>query len=245
MPSYGMRTETQQIDGVTVYGEAVRRIPPDRAEFFVEITSTASSMTQVLRESQLKAAQISQALTPLGVQPGDVQTASFKVQNIFTPMVPALPAYGGLPQIGPGGYTPFMAGMGFASDVQVGSFSARNVLRISVREPGRAGEIADTAIRAGAVVFGGLNFRAVDETGARRGALEAAAKDARQKAEGIATAAGKQLGDVLSVTEEILVNDGAYSAMRAAMALNPISGIAEYVGELEYYARVSATFRIQ
>jgi uncharacterized protein YggE len=245
MPSNGMRTEAQQLEGVTVLGEAVRRILPERAEFLIEVTAGAGTVAQALRDSQMKAVQVTQALAPLGIQQNDIQTISLKVHNIYTPLMPALPGYGGLPQIGPGGFPPYGAGLGVQSEVQIGSYLAKNVLRINVREPGRAGEVADAVARAGANVVGGLNFRASDEANARRAALEAAGKDARLRAEALAAAAGKQAGDPVVITEEILANNGTYAALRAMTAFTLTPAMSDFVGELEYYARVSATFRFQ
>lgn len=246
MPAYATRTEPQQFEGVTVLGEAIRRILPERAEFLLEVTASAGTVTQVLRDSQTRTMQITQAIAPLGVQQSDIQSVSLKVHNIYTPTVPQLAGYGGMPQIGPGGFSPYAAaGLGVQPEVQLGSYCARNVLRITVREISRAGEVADAAARAGATVIGGLNFRAADESQARRTVLEAAGKDARQKAEALATAAGKQAGDPLTITEEILANNGTYAALRATMAISITPGIPEFAGELEYYARVSATFRFQ
>lgn len=245
MPSYGTRTEAQQLEGVTVFGEAVRRILPERAEFLAEVAASAGTAAQALRDSQMKAAQITQTLAPLGVQQTDIQTISLKVHNIYTPLMPALPAYGNLQQIGSGGFSPYAAGLGVQPEVQLGSYFAKNILRINVREPGRAGEIADAAARAGATVVGGLNFRSADEANARRTALEAAGKDARLRAEALAAAAGKQVGDPLVITEEILANNGTYAALRGMTAFALPPGMSEFAGELEYYARVSATFRFQ
>jgi uncharacterized protein YggE len=245
MPSYANRTETQQLEGVTVFGEAVRRIMPERAEFLVELTASAGTVAQVLRDSQTKTMQITQALAPLGVQQSDVQTISAKVHNVYSPMMPTLPGYGSLPQLGPGGYSPYAAGLGVQPEVQLSSYYARNILRISVRELARAGEVADAAARAGATIVGGLNFRSADETNARRTALEAAGKDARLKAEALAAAAGKQVGDPVVLTEEILANNGTYTALRATTALTLTPGVPDFTGEFEYYARVTATFRFQ
>jgi uncharacterized protein len=244
MPSYGVRTEGQPLEGVTVSGEAVRRITPERAEFLVEVTASAGTLAQALRDCQMKTAQIAQAVTPLGVQQTDVQTASLKVHNIYAP-VPALPGYGNLPQIGPAGFSPYGGGLSVQPDIQLGSYCARTVLRINVREPGRAGDVADAVARSGGTVTGGLNFRAADEAAVRRTVLEAAGKDARQKAEALAAAVGKQVGDPLTVTEEILANNGTVAALRANAVFLPTPAISDFTGELEYYARVSATFRLQ
>ncbi len=75
--------------------------------------------------------------------------------------------------------------------------------------------------------------------------MEAAGKDARSKAETLATAAGKQLGDPVSITEEIVASNGVYSAMRAQMPWAFGANMPAVAGELEYYARVTASFRFQ
>jgi uncharacterized protein YggE len=177
---------------------------------------------------------VTQAIASLGVQPIDIQTISLKIQSQYGPLA-ALPNYGGFPQIGTGGFSP---------DVQFGSYHARNVLRVSVRELVRVGEIADAVTRAGAAVIGALSFQVADDFAARQTALEAAAKNAQMKGEALATATGKQIGDLVAMTEEVVLSNGIYAAARASLpALFGAAG-PEVAGELEYYARVSATFQL-
>jgi uncharacterized protein YggE len=244
MPSQALRTEAQ-MEGVTVIGEAVRRVQPERAEFLIEVTATALTAAQALRDNQAKTMQVGQAIAPLGVQPADIQTISLKVHSLYAPVIQPLAAYAGAPQIGQVGFSPYAPGPPAQPDVQFGSYHATNVLRINVRDPGRVGDIADAAARAGASISGSFCFRAGDEPGARRAALEAAGHDARKKAEVLASAAGKQVGEPITITEDILASNGTYAALRATMpfALGP--GAPEVAGELEYYARVSASFRFQ
>ena len=126
-------------------------------------------------------------MAPLGVQQGDLQTISLNVYDLYAPMLPAFPAYGGLPTIGSGGFSPY--GVGAASvpaEIQSAAYHARNMLRLNVRDPRRLGEIVDAAARAGAVIVGSLSVGVSDEAGARTHALEAAGKDARAKAEALA-----------------------------------------------------------
>ena len=68
---YGIRQTP--MEGVTVIGEAVRRVTPESAEFLIEITTSAPTAAQALRDNQSKTAQVAQAIAPLGVQPADVQ----------------------------------------------------------------------------------------------------------------------------------------------------------------------------
>jgi len=244
MPSLGTRTQTQT-EGVTVTGEAVRRILSESAEVIIEVTSAAPTAAQALRDNQTKTTQITQAVSPLGVQPGDVQPISQKVQSLYSPVVmPSLAGYAGLPQIGQGGLSPYSAGAAMQAEVQFGSYYASSTLRVNVREPARAGEVADMAVRAGATLIGGVRFRPADEASARRGALEAAAKDARLKAEALAAASGKQVGDPVAITEDLVASNGTYVALRAMAPFAFGAGAPEAVGELEYYARVSANFRL-
>jgi len=103
----------------------------------------------------------------------------------------------------------------------------------------------DAATRAGAIISGVFQFKASDEATARRATLEAAGKDARVKAETLAAAAGKQIGDPISISEELIASNGVYAAFRAAMPFAFGAGSPHVTGELEYYARVSASYRLQ
>lgn len=224
----------QIIEGVTVTGEAVRRVSPEHAEFAIEITASATTAAQALRDNQMKVAQVAQALQPLGVQAGDMHSISQNIVNIYIPVMPALSAYGLQGVMQPG------FGQGLAPDVQFGSYHARSVVRITVRDAARAGEILDAATRAGAAIAGPFQFKASDEASARRSTLEAAGKDARQKAEVLAAAAGKKIGEPVAISEELVASNGA-----AAMPFGFATGARQTIGELEYYARVSASYRLQ
>jgi uncharacterized protein YggE len=247
--STGLQTEIQNmqrpIEGVVVIGEALRGVPPESAEFLIEITASAPTAAQALRDNHLKTTQAAQAVAALGVQQADLQTISLNVYNLYSQAMQGLAGIGGMPQIGQGGFGLLAPSAGVQPDVQFGSYYARKTLRVIVREPGRVGEIVDAAARAGATVTGAFSFRVSDEAAARRAALEAAAKDARAKAETLAAAAGKQLGDPIAISEDIIASNGAYAALRSAMPFAFGAGAPLVTGELEYYARVSARFRFQ
>jgi hypothetical protein len=260
MPAYEISTPVQaghaRIEGVTVIGEAVRRVSPESAEFLIEIATSAPTAAQALRDNQAKTAQLAQTLTALGLQQADLQTISMNVYNVYAPALPALPGYGPIPQLGQGGYGqggysafgaagPMQASPALSNEVQFGSYQAHNTVRVNVRDPGRVGEIVDAAIRAGGILAGGFSFKVSDEAHARRAALEAAGKDARAKAETLASAAGKQIGDPVALSEDIVVSNGAYAALRMAVPFAFGAGAPRVAGELEYYARVSANFRLQ
>jgi uncharacterized protein len=235
-------------EGVTVIGEAVRRVSPETAEFLLEITNAAPTAAQAVRDNHHKTAQLAQAVANFGVQPADLQTISFNVYSLFAPVMQPLPAYGVIPQLGHGAFPGYAGaastpGIG-QGDIQFGTYHARNTVRVNVREPARAGEIVDALTKAGATISGMFSFKPSEEAQARRAALEAAAKDARLKAEALAAATGRQIGDAVSISEEIVATNGTYTALRASLPYSFGAGAPQFAGELEYYARVSANFRL-
>lgn len=238
-----VRTQPQSFEGIAVVGEAVRRIVPESAEFLIEITASGQTISQTMANHQTVMAQIGHAISGSGANRGELQTVSMNIANVFSPAL-AAPTYA-IPQLAPAPFPSFGSASPVQPDIQFGAYQARSTLRVTVREAARAGEVADALIKAGANLIGGLSYRAADEAGARRSALEAAGKDARSKAETLAAAAGKQIGEPLAISEEIIASNGVYSAIRAQMpwAFGPNTPPA--AGELEYYARVSASFRFQ
>jgi uncharacterized protein YggE len=229
---------------VTVVGEAIRRASPETAEFLVEISASAPNAAQAIREQNNRITQVTQATAQLGVQRSEIQTISANVYNVYSPVTPALPGFAGPPQLGAGlGFQP--GALPMQPDVQFGTYQARTLLRVTVREPNRVGEILDAITRAGATLVGSFSYRVADEAGARRAALEAAGRDARAKAETLAQAAGKQVGDPVSITEDIIACNGVYAALRSAAPFTFGAASAPIAGELEYYARVTASFRLQ
>src|SRR5689334_15902247 len=135
-------------DGVTVIGEAVRRLAPENAEFLVEITTSASNAAQALRDNHQRATQLTQAVAQFGVQPSDLQSISLNVASLYAPM---LQGYGNVAQIGGGGFQSYTTGPvmqpALQPEIQFGAYHARNTLRVNVREPGRVGEIVDAVVR--------------------------------------------------------------------------------------------------
>src|SRR5262249_52831503 len=156
------------IEGVTVVGEAIRRASPESAEFLIEISASGSSAAQALRDQNNRIAQVTQATAQLGGQRPEIQTISANVYNVYSPVMQALPGYGGAPpQLGAAlGLQP--PGLPMQADMQFGSYQARTLLRVTVRETNRVGEILDAITRAGATLIGSFSYRVSDEAGARR-----------------------------------------------------------------------------
>lgn len=101
-----------------------------------------------------------------------------------------------------------MANSGGEQQVIVG-YTVNNSMTIVTSEIDKIGAYIDAAFAAGANTFDSINFSVVDDTQARNQALELAVEDARRKAEIIAAASGKVLGEIERITEG---NSGGYYA---------------------------------
>jgi uncharacterized protein YggE len=255
-PMQTFQAQSRQMEGVAVVGEAVRRVPPERAEFLIEITVTSASVTEALRDHTAKLQQLTAAAGSMGIQSSDLQSISINVYNLYSsglPGLPSLSSHSAMQQIGQAGLNPFGGGAAGSqlgayapqTEVQFGSYQVRDLIRVVVRELGRVGEVVQTVIRAGAIPIGSLSFRASDESVARRAVLEAAGADAKIKAETLARSLGKNIADAITVTEDVLVSNGAYSGLHSIMPVLGSGATPAVIGELEYYARVSANFRLQ
>src|SRR5262245_25479319 len=117
---------TATAEGITVIGEAVRRVSPESAEFLIEITASAPAAAQALRDNQMKTTQVAQAMLSLGVQHGDMQSISLNVHSMYAPAMQALPPMGMVPQIG----------SGVPHEIQFGAYHVINTIRVNVREAG-------------------------------------------------------------------------------------------------------------
>src|SRR5207253_8786917 len=119
------------------------------------------------------------------------------------PLYPALhPQPGQLQPAGLGVYPPAQTWQSAAyGEMQpIVGYRASSSVKVSLRDANRGGEALDAAIAAGANCNIGVSFKIRDESTVRGAALQEAYKDAQTKAEALAEAAGKKLGDPVGVT---------------------------------------------
>ena len=245
-PAFASRPQSQSAEGIAVTGEAIRRVSPDTAELLIEVSTSGQAVAQTITQHQNRISQIAQTVASLGVQANDVQAVSTNVANVYSPITGQLPAYG-IPQLPVAGIGvgAFGAPAPLQPEIQFGVYQARSLVRVTVRDGGRAGEIADVLVKAGVTLAGGVSYRAGDESGARRSALDAACRDARAKAESLAAGVGRKLGEPIAISEDLVASNGVYSTLRTQTPWAFGPGAPAFAGEFEYYARVSASFRFE
>lgn len=97
---------------------------------------------------------------------------------------------------------------------QLIGYSISNSLAIVTDKIDMIGTYIDAAFAAGANNFDSISFSAKDGTLARKNALKLAVEDAMEKAQVIAAASGKTLGDVVEIKE--CPDSYSYNAVNAA-----------------------------
>lgn len=122
-------------------------------------------------------------------------------------------------------------------------YRVQNNLRVTLPDVDAAGQILDTAVRAGANRVANLQFEASDTKAARMEALRLAVLNAREQADAIASAMGVSLGIALEVQGGVSAPNPRAPAgimLRAsAEATTPVEA-----GDQLVAASVTVTFRI-
>jgi uncharacterized protein YggE len=124
-------------------------------------------------------------------------------------------------------------------DGAVDGYSASNSVSATIGV-GRAGALIDAAADAGANEISGPGLSSSDAERLYREALAAAVVDARQRAEVLAKAAGRSLGEISSMIEAGAQPGPLYKAADAAVSATPI-----VPGQQETAATVSVTFDLR
>lgn len=220
----------QQPGGLVVVGEATTGATPDIVTLTAGVQTAGTSAALALRENAAPMLRVVQALLGLGINQTDIQAAGL---NVYPQT--GQPAHSELP-------APIVGYYVFSS------------LKVTLRDTNRVGEVLDAAIGAGANFGIGLSLGLREESAARCAVLEAAGKDARAKAEVLARAVGKQLGDPVSVVEELALSPtlvggpGGANAVANSGALAGGAGTGATpipLGQLTYGARVRVAYGLR
>jgi uncharacterized protein YggE len=157
---------------VTATGEASGT--PDTAELNLGVRFLAAGATEALRAASRRARDLIDALHASGITGADIATLNIAVW----------------PQYSNAGN-------------RVVGYEATNDLRVRFRDPARAGEVIDAAavVVGDAFTINSLSLLIDDPSGLEVAARQAAVAAARRDAEVLATAAGAQVGPVVSIVQ--------------------------------------------
>lgn len=159
---------------ISVTGEGAASGKPDIAEINAGVQTMADTVIEASQENQAMLARILDALEEQGIAVKDIQTANYSIwaEQDYRQ----------------------------AGEERITGFRVSNIVHIKVREISKTGEVLAAVTNAGANSINGINFSVEDPAALESQAREAAMADARARAESLATLAGVELGEVLSIS---------------------------------------------
>ncbi|RTL54153.1 MAG: DUF541 domain-containing protein [Bradyrhizobiaceae bacterium] len=181
---------------ISVSGDATISVPPDRAQIDGGVTTEAKTAREASEANNKAMTAVLAALKNAGIEDKDIQTSRLSLQ----------PQMSNRPSGGP---------------VQITGYHASNRVTVTVRDIGKIATVIDALTSSGANDIGGINFMVSQASKLLDEARVQAFNDARRKAEIYARAAGVELGDPLSISEEGAPGPVMYRRVAATMAAAP------------------------
>ncbi len=167
-------TDTRRAITVSAAGQVAAE--PDQARITSGVTTEAATAAQALARNSEVMKQVIAGLKQSGIEPEDIQTTSFDVSPRYT-----------RPERG--------------EAAVIDGYRVTNQVQVLVRDLDKLGAILDQLVSLGANTSSGLSFEVSKAETLRDDARKEAVANARRRAELYASAAGVELGEVLSIQE--------------------------------------------
>ena len=207
------------------------QLAPDTAIVNFSVETAGESFEQVVSDNRDRMERVMAALIALGIPEARVQTTSFDV----TPQYAPLPRRRNDEPIK---YEP----------PKILGYTARNGLKVEVRDLAKVGTVADRALKAGANHFNGIQWIVRDQHPVYLKALAQAAKKAKEKAQTLAQSLDVQLVELLTVQEGgVAVPELRRSFAKASMPMSDgaaESSVSMSPGEIKIEAQVTLLYKI-
>jgi hypothetical protein len=190
---------------------------PDQASISIGVQITAPTLAEATQQASANMTKVLDAIKAQGVDPKDIQTSQYNVNPI----------------------TNYKEGQ----PPEITGYQVTNVVNVTVKNLDNLGKILDAGMSAGANYLGGVSFSIADTKALETESRTLAVKDAQQKAQTLAQAAGVKLGRVLSITEGASYNPPPMPYGRA-MAADAVAPGPVQAGSLEIATNVEMRFEI-
>lgn len=206
---------------ITVIGTGTVYTAPDIAYLQAGVDVQNSDLTAALKEVDTRMNAVVAALKAANIPDADIQTVQYSVYRESRPDMPQ---------------------SGNSTQPQA-IYHAVNIARITVRAPGKVGDVLNAAVNAGANVINSVEFGVKDTKASETAARKAALDDARAKATELATNVGGTLGQVITIDE----SGGAQPFPRLAAAQGGMGGGGPALsgGSLQVSVQLVVTFELK
>jgi uncharacterized protein YggE len=180
--------------GINVVAEGRAEARPDRARFTVGVETRRPTVAEARDANAAAQTRVLDALRAAGIASADIQTGSLSIQPEYQ-------------------YTE-------TQGQQLLGYTARNMVNVRMSALDRLSEAVDAAVAAGGndVRLDGIQFEVSDPAAVRSAAREDAMTQARATAQQLATLAGVELGDPITIEEIASGGIGPMPMMRMAAA---------------------------
>ena len=209
---------------ITVTGEGSVDIAPDMAVLLLSVSREAPTAREALTANSAAMSKVLEAMTGLGIDKRDLQTASFDIQPRYT-------------------YPNRQSG-GPAEPPKLVGYTVRNALSVRVRDISKVGQVLDTSVTLGVNEGGSIHFTNDDPSAAITKARVRAVEAAMAKARTLADAAGVGLGDILEISEQNFTSRPAPMLAKGLMAMDSAESVPVAAGENSYSVTVNLSLAI-
>jgi uncharacterized protein YggE len=157
---------------VTVNGMATIAVVPNRVSFSVGVETHSPTAGEAFRRNTEKVNSVIAALKHRGVKPKEIQTSNFAITSRDE------------------------------QGKKLSGYRVTNLVTVTREDLTSIGDLLQLAVEKGANEAGSLQFSSTEQATSELRGLELAFQNAHTKAEKLATLSGKQLGDVVCVSEQ-------------------------------------------
>lgn len=206
------------VDTVSVGGTGTVKVKPDTAYLTLGVQTQDKDAKVAQTQNATAMAAVVKAITGMGIKEDAIQTVQFSMNPTYD-------------------YTD-------GKQVLTG-YQVVNMVTVSVKDVGKAGDVLDAAFAAGANVTQSIRFGVDDTSAYYQQALEKAVADAAGKADVMAKAAGRSVQGLWMLTEGATASQPYIYAEAKMLAMADNGSTPILSGELEISASVSATYRLK
>jgi len=173
-PSFAQAQDASQEGRITVSGEAVVKVTPDRVTMLLGIETWDKEMEAAKLQNNTILRDALAAIQAVGVEESDIQTDHLSIEPRYE-----------------SSYRP---------ESFIGYF-VRNALSVTLEDPAQVEALLTGVLEAGVTHIHGINFETTDFKTHRQEARRLALEAAREKAEQMAAVLGKTIGEPVTISE--------------------------------------------
>lgn len=160
---------------IRTHGEAVLTVEPDQAEIQIGVETEDPSAQAAAQKNAARADAVLKALHELLGRDAEIKTVGYSINPVYS--------------------------TSRDGNMTISHYKATNMLHVKTDQIKRVGEIIDRANKAGANTIHALDFSLKEDAAVQLKALDLASRDARAKADAIASALGVKIKRILQVEE--------------------------------------------